>query len=356
MSPPPATPAERIRAKARALGFAAVGFGPAEHPGDGTRLRRWLDAGHAGSMAYMEETAASRASPDRRFPGVRSVVAVALAHDPGRRDGPPPPSSPGLRGVIARYARGRDYHPVMEGRLKRLRDAVVRAGGPGTRAWWAVDHVPVMDRALARNAGLGFFGKNTMLLSPRLGSWLLLGEVLTTLDLPPDPAPAGSCGTCTRCLDACPTAAFPAPFVLDARRCVSYLTIENRGPIPEDLRPGVGTMVFGCDLCQEVCPWNRFARKASDADLRPRALTLDPDLLALAALTEVAWREAFRGSAVLRAGFPGFRRNLAVALGNTRDPRALPALRDLAASGDPLVEEHARWGISVIDTSYKCNE
>ena len=322
-----------------------MGFGPASHPSDGARLREWLDAGHAGSMAWMGEGAAGRAEPALRYQGVRSVVAVSLAHDPG--GGPPPGDGP--RGVIARYARGADYHRVMERKLKRLRDAVVRAGGPGTRAWWAVDHVPVMDRALARNAGLGFFGKNTMLIDPRRGSWLLLGEVLTTLELPADPPAAGSCGTCRRCLDVCPTKAFPAPFVLDARRCISYLTIEHRGPIPEELRPGIGTMVFGCDLCQEVCPWNRFARKASSRDLRPRALSVDPDLIGLAALTEVTWREAFAGSPILRAGWAGFRRNVAVALGNSRDRRALPALRALASCGDPLVEEHAARGIGIID-------
>jgi epoxyqueuosine reductase len=213
--------------------------------------------------------------------------------------------------------------------------------------------VPVLDRALARGAGLGFFGKNTMLIRPGTGSWIVLGAVLTNLDLPPDAPPAGSCGTCRNCLDACPTGAFPAPFVLDAGRCVSYLTIENRGPIPEALRPGVGTMVFGCDLCQEVCPWNRFARPASAADLRPRSLGTDPDLLALAALDEAGWRAAYAGSAVLRTGWAGFRRNVAVALGNAGDPAGLPALRALAACGEPLVEEHARWGIERLHRSHQ---
>jgi epoxyqueuosine reductase len=206
-----------------------------------------------------------------------------------------------------------------------------------------------MDRALARAAGLGFFGKNTMLIRPGTGSYFVLGEVLTDLDLGADAPRAGSCGTCSRCLPACPTGAIVAPFVLDARLCISYLTIEQDGPIPEALRPAVGSMVFGCDLCQEVCPWNRFARPASAADLRPREVALAPDLLGLAAMGEEDWKAAFRGSAVLRAGFRGFRRNVAVALGNSGRPEALPALRALVDAGDPLVAEHARWGIDRLD-------
>jgi epoxyqueuosine reductase len=275
---------------------------------------------------------------------------VVVGHEYYQADPPGVPEDPS-RGVIARYARGRDYHRVLETKLKRLRDAVVRAGGPGTRALWAVDHTPVMDRALARGAGLGFTGKNTMLIGPRTGSYFALGEVLTTLDLPRDPPSGGSCGTCVRCIDACPTGAITGPYRVDARLCISYLTIELRGPIPEALRPAVGTMVFGCDLCQEVCPWNRFARPASSADLRPLAPA--PDLLALAAMTEGGWRAAFSGSAVLRAGWSGFRRNVAVALGNCGDPAALPALRALATCGNALVEEHARWGIRRYDESNK---
>jgi len=348
------SPADRIRASARRIGFDAVALGPLGSGEDGRRLLDWLRDGLGADLDYMAEAPEARADPRVRFPWARGVVAVALHHDPGSTPGTEPARERGPGAFVARYARGADYHRVLEGRLKRLRDAVVRAGGPGTRAWWAADHAPVLDRALARDAGLGFFGKNTMLIRPRAGSYFVLGEVLTSLDLPAAPAPAGSCGTCTRCLEVCPTRAFPAPFRLDAGRCVSYLTIENRGPIPEELRPGVGTMVFGCDLCQEVCPWNRFARPASARDLRPRALAADPDLLALAALDEAGWRRAFSGSAVLRAGWSGWRRNLAVALGNSGDAAALPALRRLASCGDPLVEEHARWGIMRVDSHHAC--
>jgi epoxyqueuosine reductase len=344
--------AARIRASARKIGFAAVGFGPASAAEDGRRLLDWVRGGLGGEMEYMNRDPEGRADPRLFLAGARSVVAVALRHDPGRTPGAEPGDGT-PRAFIARFARGRDYHRVLETKLKRLRDAVVRAGGAGTRALWAVDHTPVMDRALARGAGLGFVGKNTMLIGPRTGSYFVLGEVLTTLDLPADPPSGGSCGTCARCIDVCPTRAIVAPYRVDARLCISYLTIELEGPIPEPLRPAVGTMVFGCDLCQEVCPWNRFARPASSADLRPRSLAAAPDLLRLAALTEGEWRAAFAGSAVLRAGWTGFRRNVAVALGNCGDRAALPALRALAASGDPLVEEHARWSIHRLDGTNK---
>jgi len=347
---PSVTPAERIRAAALEIGFDAVAMGPVTIDEDGRRLLRWVEEGRAGEMDYLVRSAATRAAPAKAFAGARSVVAVALSHDPGRASGAEPaPEGDGPRGFVARYARGRDYHKVMERLLKRLKRSVMEAGGEGARAWWAVDHTPVMDRALARNAGLGFFGKSTSLIRPGLGSYFVLGEILTNLELPADRPDAGGCGTCTRCLDICPTKAFTGPFELDARLCISYLTIEQAGPIPEDLRPALGTMVFGCDLCQEVCPWNRFARPASQADLRPREVAVEPDLVRLAGLTEGEFREAFRGMAVLRSGYRGFRRNVAVALGNSGHPAALPALRALAASGDPLVEEHARWGISRLD-------
>jgi epoxyqueuosine reductase len=339
--------AARIRESARRIGFAAVGFGPVDAGEDGRRLLDWVRGGLAGDMEYMTREPERRADPRRFLPGARSVVAVALLHDPGSVPGREPAGP--RTAFIARYARGRDYHRVLETKLKRLRDAVVRAGGPGTKALWAVDHTPVMDRALARGAGLGFVGKNTMLIGPRTGSYFVLGEVLTTLALPFDRPATESCGTCDRCLGSCPTGAITGPYRVDARRCISYLTIETEEPIPEELRPAVGTMVFGCDLCQEACPWNRFARPASAADLRPRAVAVAPDLLALAAMTEGEWRAAYSGSAVLRAGWRGFRRNVAVALGNCGDRAALDPLRDLARCGDPLVEEHARWSIQRFD-------
>jgi epoxyqueuosine reductase len=251
---------------------------------------------------------------------------------------------------LSRYLWGTDYHIILKGRLSRLlRAAQTRV--PGLEGRVCVDTAPLLERQIAARAGLGWQGKHTLLIAGKDGSWGFLGVLLLDAELPPDPPFENDhCGSCTACLDVCPTSALE-PFRLDPNRCMTSYTVETEGEPPADVAAAIATTGWaaGCDLCQEVCPWNRFARKASAADLRPRAMALDPDLLALAALTEVTWREAFRGSAVMRAGFPGFRRNLAVALGNTRDPGALPALRALAASGDPLVEEHARWGIRRID-------
>ncbi|MHC4822270.1 MAG: tRNA epoxyqueuosine(34) reductase QueG [Planctomycetota bacterium] len=339
---------ERIRAAALDLGFDVVETGAVELEEDARRLRQWVDDGCAGEMGYMTANLDRRADPAGGYPGVRGVVAVAMFHDPGEKEEatPGPGSS---KGFFARYARGRDYHRVMEPRLKRLRRAVIDIGGKGTEAWWAVDHAPVMDRALARSAGLGFVGKSTSLIRPGAGSYFLLGEVLTTLALPSGAPRAGSCGTCEACIDVCPTDAITAPYRVDARRCISYLTIELKGPIPEELRPAIGTMVFGCDLCQEVCPWNRFARPASDEDLRPREVAVDPDLVTLADMTREEWDGAFRGPAVRRAGYEGFLRNVAVALGNSGHPGAREALLRLESRGLPLVGEHARWAIDRID-------
>ncbi|NUN51396.1 MAG: tRNA epoxyqueuosine(34) reductase QueG [Planctomycetaceae bacterium] len=348
---------ERIVELARAEGFALIGFAPAgEMPGPREAALAAFREGRLAEMAWMTpEWLVHATNPGAFLPGARTVIVLALPCHAPDPISPHPSSLTASRGRVARYARGRDYHRVFEKKLRRIARTLRDELGAAARA--TVDYGPLLERPLAVLAGAGWQGKSAMLLVPGFGPWVMLGAIATDLEVEPGASLRKSCGSCTRCLAACPTGALsPAGHVLDSRLCISYHTIENRGPIPHALRPKFGDWIFGCDVCQEVCPWNRFARKASDADLRPRALTLDPDLLALAALTEVAWREAFRGSAVLRAGFPGFRRNLAVALGNTRDPRALPALRDLAASGDPLVEEHARWGIRVIDTSYKCNE
>ncbi len=345
----PGETAAALREAARAIGFDLVGTGPLHGPEDGGRLLRWVASGRAGEMAYMTANPDRRADPRRTLTDARGVVAVGLHHDPGDRPPDPGTAAPAPegppRGFIARYARGRDYHRVMETALRRLKAEVLRIGGPGTTAHWTVDHGPVLDRALAAGAGLGFVGKSTALIHPRAGSYFLLGEVLTNLELPPEESPAGGCGTCSRCIDLCPTAAITAPYEVDARRCISYLTIELRGPIPEEFRPAVGSMVFGCDICQEVCPWNRFARPVSAADLRPRAVAVEPDLLRLAAMDEAEWKSAFQGMAILRAGYGAFRRNVAVALGNAGGAAAEAALEALARCGDPLVEEHARWGL-----------
>jgi epoxyqueuosine reductase len=303
-------------------------------------------------MGYMArpDTIAHRADPARILPGARTLVVVGLNHHTrplpaGLWDDP-------ARGLIASYAWGADYHDLMLPRLKQLAAALeVETGGPiAHRAY--VDTGPLLERDLAAAAGLGFVGKNTNLIHPRLGSWLLLGALLLVVDLPPrnGGGDGGTCGRCTRCLDACPTAAFAAPYVLDARRCISYLTIEHRGPIPRELRPLLGNRIFGCDICQEVCPWNRrFARPGADPAFHPRDVdAIAPSLLDLLALDEGAFRQRFRGTPIWRAKRRGLLRNAAVAAGNWGDPVAVPALARALEDGEPLIRCHAAWALGRI--------
>jgi len=342
------------------LGFDLIGVGPARPPEtDLDAYRAWLDRGEHGEMAYMArpdhrgehgemaymarpDRVARRADPTLILPGARSVVCVAVNYNPG----PPPPARP-LHGRVSRYAWGQDYHGWMAERLEALA-ALIRAevgGDVRTRAY--VDSGPLLERALAVQAGLGFIGKNTCLVHPRLGSWLFLGEILLEAELPPTgPAMPPRCGTCTRCLDACPTGALVAPYRLDARRCLSYLTIELKGSIPPSLRPLLGDRIFGCDTCQEVCPWQRFARPTGVAafgvSVPERAAPLLTELLSL---DEAGFRERFVGTAILRLGRGRLLRNVAVALGNAGDPGAVPALRAALSDPDPLVREHAAWAL-----------
>jgi epoxyqueuosine reductase len=253
-----------------------------------------------------------------------------------------------LVGRVARYACGLDYHDVLRARLNRLL-TWVQEEAPGCRGRGVVDTAPLLERDFARRAGLGWFGKNTMLLNKRLGSYFFLGALLLDLDLAPDAAhDAAHCGTCTACLDACPTAAFPGPYQLDSRRCISYLTIELRGPIPEELRPGVGDWLFGCDVCQEVCPWNRKAPAGTEPAFAPRDGREALELTRLLGLSEAEFREEFRGTALTRSKRRGLLRNAAVVLGNLSDPAALPALRRAAGDADPVVAEAARWAVERI--------
>ena len=288
----------------------------------------------------MERHAEARRSPDSILPEVRSVVMVAMNY------GADPPTA-GAR--IARYARGADYHDVLRARLKQLL-AWVQTQAPGCRGRGVVDTAPLLERDFARRAGLGWFGKNTMLINKRLGSYCFLGALLLDIELPPDaPHVAAHCGTCTACLDACPTGAFVGPGVLDSRRCISYLTIELRGPIPVDLRQPLGDWLFGCDVCQEVCPWNRKALPASDPALQPRPELETVDPAALLALTEEEFRQRFRGTALYRTRRAGLLRNAAIVLGNLRDPAALPALRHALDDPEEIVRDAARWAVAEIE-------
>jgi epoxyqueuosine reductase len=292
---------EAARARALALGFDLAAVGPAGPPEHGAELRRWIEAGHAGTMGYLERRLEERLDPGRVLPGARSVLCVGLHYYQGT------PADQSWR-PVARYAWGRDYHDVIAPRLERLADFLAEAAGARSRGY--VDTGPVLERDLAARAGLGWIGKNTMLLHPSLGSWFFIGVLLTTADLVPDEPLADRCGTCRACLDACPTGAFVAPYVLDARRCISYLTIEHRGEIEPALRPGMAGWQFGCDVCQDVCPWNRKAPVATGDDFQPRAAYPGAD--AITAMDDEALRRRFAGTALLRARPAGLRRNAAI--------------------------------------------
>lgn len=334
---------DAIRAEALRLGFDAVGFAPAAlPPAVGERLRAFLAAGYHGSMGWLADRADQRASPSALWPQARSAIVVAMSYTPA--EDPLATLAQPDRGTISVYARNRDYHDVIKPRLKALaRFAAARAPGADFKVF--VDTAPVAEKPLAQAAGLGWQGKHTNLLSRRLGNWFFLGVVLTTLDLAPDAPEEEHCGRCTRCLDACPTAAFPRPFVLDARRCISYLTIEHRGPIPLELRPLMGNRIYGCDDCLAVCPWNKFAAAAREAALYPREDLCAPLLAELAALDEAAFRNRFRGSPIKRIGRGRFLRNVLIAIGNSGDPALLPAAAARCADADPVVAEAARWAV-----------
>ena len=332
----PAVLTARVKEAARRLGFDLVAIGPADPPDHAAAFEGWLDAGYAGTMAYLERGRDKRVDPERVLPGVRSVVACALGYFQGW----------GARGPsgVARYAWGDDYHAVMEPKLRALADAIVELA-PGTVARAYVDTGPVLERDLAARAGLGWIGKNTMLLHPELGSFFFIGTVLATADLEPDAPLPDRCGSCTRCLDACPTGAFVEPYVLDARRCVAYLTIEHRGPIPTELRPGVGAWTFGCDVCQDVCPWNRRAPVTGEAAFGSRQ---HPPLAELLALGEAAYLVDFRGSPLKRARRDGLARNAAVALGSLGAAGDVPALAEALRRPEPTVRGHAAWALGRI--------
>jgi epoxyqueuosine reductase len=296
---------DSVKALALELGFDLVTAGPATPPAHGPELRHWLQAGHAGTMGYLERRVEERLDPARVLPGARSVLCVALNYYQG--EAPDPSWRP-----VARYAWGRDYHDVIGPRLERLAAHLAETAGARSRGY--VDTGPVLERDLAARAGLGWIGKNTMLLHPRLGSWFFIGVLLTTAELAHDEPLTDRCGTCRACLDACPTGAFAAPYVLDARRCVSYLTIEHRGEIGAEARPGMAGWQFGCDICQDVCPWNRKAPSTREAAFVPPAPY--PGAAALCGMDDETLRLRFAGTPLLRAKPAGLRRNARIYLEN----------------------------------------
>lgn len=334
-----------IRHRAVELGFDHCRFTSAEPPASGPKLRAWLAAGHHGEMGYLARNAEKRADPQLVLPGARSAIVLAASyHEPIRLSPIPNRRS----GEVARYARFADYHDVLRQPLKSLTAFVNQLGGPGTRSLWYADTGPILERDLAQRAGVGFVGKHTNVISRQLGNWILLAEILTTLELESDSPEKNRCGSCSRCITACPTRAITAPFQLDARLCISYLTIELKGPIPAALRPLMGNRIFGCDDCLAVCPWNRFAREGSlmKPHVRPNLDT--QDLLELLQLDEAGFKARFAGTPLLRTKRRGLLRNVCVALGNVGDESALPALRKVAEDPEPLIAEHARWAMERI--------
>jgi len=350
-SPAPEDATERVRARARALGFTVVGVARADEPlgADHDRYRAFVARGMHGSMAYLAENAEARRRLDTSdiLEGARSVVCVGRAYGRPRavEEADPP-----IARAIARYARGQDYHVFLRKKIRRLA-SFIRAMGPGVRARVLSDVEPILERAWAVRAGLGFVGKNGLLITPGQGSYQLLGEVVTTLELVPDAPMTERCGACTRCLDACPTSAFAAPFVLDPRRCVSYWTIEQREAPPEELRDAIGEHLFGCDDCQDVCPFNRAAPPPEETTepFRPHARWAELDLAALASVPEARWEEVAEGTPLRRAGRGGLARNAALVAasrlrhgrGGDEERRALEAA---AESDDAAAREVARWG------------
>ena len=337
--------AARARTLALEAGFDLAGIARADAPPDLSFFAEWVARGHAGEMAYLSGQVAKRSDLRLAFPWARSVLCVGLQYDTPH---PYSTDAPAGRGWISRYAWGDDYHDVMKAMLERV-VARLREEVPSVEARAYVDTGPIAEKAWAAAAGLGAWGKNACLLHPEHGSWFFLGEVVTDLDLPADAHRADMCGTCTACLEACPTQALVAPYVLDARRCISYLTIELKGPVPEGLREGMGRHVFGCDICQDVCPWNRRRRHRGGEAFSPRPGAAAPDLALLAGLDAGAFRERFRRSPLKRAKRRGLLRSVAVALGNAGDATHRPLLERLEADEDLVVREHAAWGRRRLD-------
>ncbi len=336
---------ERIRALGRELGFQALGFAGTAPGAAAERLQTWLARGYQGEMGYMARHGRRRTHPAELEPGTRSVISVRMDYWPATAAPAQEILDRPERAYVARYALGRDYHKVLRRRLRRLAEAI-DATIARHRYRVYTDSAPVMEKPLAVRAGLGWIGKHTNLIAPRAGSWFFLGEIYSSLELPPDTPAEDHCGRCDRCIRACPTAAIVAPYVLDARRCISYHTIELHGPIPEEFRPAIGNRVFGCDDCQLVCPWNRFARPAGEADFRPRHGLDQAGLLELFAWDEDRFLRRTEGSAIRRLGHERWLRNLAVGLGNGPDrPEVRAALRRRLRHPSSLVREHCRWAL-----------
>jgi epoxyqueuosine reductase len=338
-----ADPREAIKAKARAEGFDAVGIARAESP-EGARegLMRYLERGHHGDMAWMETTSVRRADPMKLWEGACSVITLGISYAP-----PTDPMAALLRterGVISVYAQGADYHDVIKRKLKRLAGWIAATYGGEVKIF--VDTAPVMEKPLAQTGGIGWQGKHTNLVSREFGSWLFLGSIFTEAEFAPDLAESDHCGSCRNCLDICPTKAFPAPYQIDARRCISYLTIEHKGHIAREFRQAIGNRIYGCDDCLAVCPWNKFAVAAREVAFHARPELTAPLLAELARLDDAAFRELFRGSPIKRIGRDRFVRNVMIAIGNSGDAALTAVAKERLSDPSPLVRAMAVWALS----------
>jgi epoxyqueuosine reductase len=355
---------ERIKEKAYDLGFDLIGVAPAKRAPHAEALERWLANNYHAGMQWLARAPERRADPRLVIAGARSVVIAGLSYY--MLNPPVDLWNDPARGRIARYAWGLDYHDFMLPRLRGLENFIARESGQSANRRSYVDTGPVLEREVAAQAGLGFIGKNSLLISPRLGSYLFLGEILVGEELDYDPPAAdggasctlttadqskrnGTCGRCTRCLEICPTRAFPAPYILDSNRCISYLTIEHKGSIPAALRPQMKNWVYGCDECQEICPWvRRYSQPTRASFLKYNHDLTIPKLIDLITLDDSAFRNRFKGTPVIRTKRRGLLRNVAVALGNWGNPAALPALKQASHDSEPLIREHATWAIAQI--------
>jgi epoxyqueuosine reductase len=360
---------EKIKERARELGFDDCRVTTARPPDSAGHFGQWLGKKWHGEMGYLERNAYKRIEPKNILAEAKSIVTLAVSYaEEGRvqnvegMEGQGQPmtrrlgvQNPAIDGrqasdngrcaTVARYARFADYHTVIGERLKVLTDFVNQLGGEPTRSLWYVDTGPFLERDLAQRAGLGFIGKHTNLISRKLGNWIFLSEIITTLELEPDESEANRCGTCSRCIAACPTEAIRAPFQLDARRCISYLTIELKGSIPVELRPLIGNRIYGCDDCLAACPWNRFAQEGKMMKPHGRSDLATPDLIELLSLDQAGFKRRFEGTPMLRTKRRGLLRNVCVALGNVGDESALSVLENATNDPEPLISEHAEWAI-----------
>ena len=350
---------DAIRQHALELGFDDCRITTAAPPDHAAQFQTWLAEKNHGELHWLARNADKRAEPQRVLPDAKSIITLAVSYERAWcvvRDASSKRSTASQKihtprtthhGTIARYARHTDYHDVLAAPLAQFTDFVNQLA-PDTRSLWYVDTGPLLERDLAQSAGLGFVGKHTNLISRSLGNWIFLAEIITTLELAPDAPEKNHCGKCTSCMTACPTSAIPKPFSLDARRCISYLTIELKGAIPVELRPLIGNRIYGCDDCLAACPWNRFAREGSLMKPHVRADLATPDLLELLALDDAGFKKHFAGTPILRTKRRGLLRNVCVALGNVGDANALPALERATHDHEPLIAEHAAWAMGEI--------